>query len=407
MRTGGAWRWRAPSDLRVGRGVRGALATAPGRRWLVVCSARGRGQLEEDPVLAPVLAERDVTYLDGVTSNPDLAWMEAGATSLMHASPFDAVVGFGGGSALDAAKVVAARLAAPQNEPLEHLLRDPSTLSAARLPYVACLPTTAGTGSEVTPFATVWDHRSRRKHSLAHAALWPAMALVDADLMDGLPPDVTLATGLDALNQAFESIWNRNANPVTLELAMRSVVLAWAALPALLASREDGRPAADDGKSAPAPGDARGAMAEASVLAGLAIGGTRTAICHAMSYPITAHFGVPHGVACAFTMAAVARFVLPRDDGRLQDVARRVFGPHARATDVPTRLAGFLASVGVADRVRRSVPSFDDLEVLARDMLAPGRAENTLRSVTEPDVVALLAEAWSGGPSGPHEWADA
>jgi len=376
------WSARFPVDLHVGRGARAALADGPSGPWLLVSSRRGRAQAEADALLAPLLAERVVDRVDDVTANPDLAWLEATARRLRGngAAPA-AVLGLGGGSALDAAKALAALLAAPEGASLEALLRDPSPLDGVAVAPLLAVATTAGSGSEVTPFATVWDSASSLKASLAHEAIRPALAVVDADLMDDLPREVTIATGLDAINQAAESTWNRRATPVTLELAGRALELGVPALERLLDHLADRA--------------AREAMAEASALAGLAISHTRTALCHAISYPLTARHGVPHGIACAFTMAVVAEHQARADDGRLARAAARL--GERGAAGLARRLAALQARAGVAARVRDALGSLEALLALAGGMRTPGRADNALRPADEAALEAVLRRAWELG----------
>src|SRR5690606_14532428 len=128
--------------------------------------------------------------------------------------------------------------------------------------------------------------------------MFPAVALVDPDLTRSLPESETVSTGLDALSQGLEAWWNRNAGPVTDAFALRAARLALDTLEPLVADLGD--PVL------------RTAMAEASLLAGLAISGTRTAVAHSISYPLTLRFGIPHGLACGFTLPVILEY---NDDG--------------------------------------------------------------------------------------------
>jgi hypothetical protein len=139
---------------------------------------------------------------------------------------------------------------------------------------------------------------------------------------------------------------------------------------------------------------AREALAEGSLLAGMAIAQTRTALCHAISYPLTAHFGVPHGLACAFSMAEVASYVLPHDDGRLDRLAQRLFGPRARAWQLPHRFWGLVERSGAASAVRAQVPSLEAMLALVGEMQTPGRADNLLRPADAPAIAGMLRRAW-------------
>lgn len=372
------WGFYNPVSLEVGRGCRTALekalADTHAATLLVVASRGGRRRWESDPVLGRLAAQYALVWYDDVTENPDLPDLQA-AIHRLGDTPLDAVVAFGGGSAQDAAKVIRQGLARPA-VPLAEQLGHPQHRTAPHALPLFAVPTTAGTGSEVTPFATVWDRQAKKKHSLAGQAILPSAALVDSELMDSLPAHVTLSTGLDAINQAAESLWNRRANPLTTGLAIQALVLGMQALPRLI-----------NGDAAIADRDR---MAEASTLAGLAISQTRTALCHAISYPLTAHFGVAHGMACAFTMPAVLAHNLAADDGRFVRLATALgcAGPE----ELLTLFEQLNQQLGVRDRVRRDIPSFDALLALQDEMFTPGRADNNLSPVTT--LEPILRHAW-------------
>lgn len=395
-----AWSWWAPVRLAVGRGARAGLADTPSEPWIVVCSRRAREQAERDPWLRAAVAGRVAHWVDDVRANPQREWLQITSERLRSSwSGPCAFLAIGGGSAIDAAKGLAALLAVPAEVSLDLLIEDPGMLSVSDdVPTILAVATTAGSGSEVTPFATIWDAAAGTKASLAHPRLWPASAFVDADLMDDLPYEVTLATGLDALNQAAESTWSRRASPVSLELAGRALEVGLPALEALTKGLGAGASGAAPSHAVAesAMPDPRAAMAESSSLAGLAIAHTRTALCHAMSYPITARFGVPHGLACGFTMAAVARHVAPADDGRLARLASRL--GLVDGFTLAARFDELLRSTGGSEWVRRQVGSLDALLRLRPAMAAPGRADNVLRPADARDLGRILTEAWAGGP---------
>lgn len=372
------WGFHNPVRLAVGRGCRAGLVTqVRGKTVLVVTTQRGRTHIENDHLLDTLTKHCTVQWVDNVTENPALADLQAIIDTLVGTS-FDAVIGFGGGSALDAAKVLKLALHADcKGLPLAQLIAEPTLHPSMASQPLYTLPTTAGTGSEVTPFATVWNRAQKKKLSLATQAMFPAVAYVDADLTDSLPLPVTLSTGLDAINQAAESVWNKNANPITLAYATRALKLGFAALPAL--AEGDDNP------------QWRDYMAEASVLAGLAISHTRTALCHSISYPLTAHFGVPHGLACAFTMPAVLQNNLAAEDGRFAEVATQLLG----SPDTQKLLEHFQllnAQLQVRDTVKTYIPSFEKLLELKSQMFMPGRADNNLAAVSDLD--SILLKAW-------------
>lgn len=237
-----------------------------------------------------ILAMHQVTVWDGVKPNPDLQDLDAASASL-RSLDIGSVVGLGGGSALDAAKVLVSTIPSAAKPTLIEVFRDKAAIEwGQRLPLVA-IPTTSGTGAEVTPFATVWDHEEHKKYSLAGDFVYPDVALLDATLTLSLGEEDTLYPALDTISHALESIWNKNCTPVSRAFALQALALSNAELPRVMQ---------DSGNLA-----ARQGLQTASVLAGLAISQTRTAIAHSISYPLTSHFGVPHGLACSFTLRAL------------------------------------------------------------------------------------------------------
>lgn len=237
-----------------------------------------------------ILGGQKVSVWDGVKPNPDLMDLDEATKQLKALRP-DCIVGLGGGSALDAAKVLATTLAHVDGLSLIEVFRyGKSSTWNKRLGLIA-IPTTAGTGSEVTPFATVWDHQEKKKHSLTGDFVFPDVALLDATLTLTLGYEDTLYPALDTVSHALESIWNINKNPITLGYAYESLKIISNALPQIKIIQNSLQLRRD--------------LQSASVLGGLAISQTKTAIAHALSYPLTLHYGVPHGLACSFTLPAL------------------------------------------------------------------------------------------------------
>jgi phosphonate metabolism-associated iron-containing alcohol dehydrogenase len=370
--------WSFHNPVRI-HAAPGSLGRLPGlldhcRSVLLVISPgfRGRGGLAR---VERLLEGRALHVVDDIAPNPDVAHVERQIENLV-ATPIDAVVGIGGGSVLDTAKIIAVALERDSFSLRRHLSAG-GQLPPMRRNRLICIPTTAGTGSEVTPFATVWDSATYTKHSVAGDALFPDDALLDAELTLTMPEDVTLSTGLDAITQAFESTWSRRGNGVSTALAVRAIRIGLETLPRLTER----------------PGDLelRSAMLDAGVLAGLAISQSRTALCHSISYPITVHFGVPHGFACAFTLPEVFAFNAEADEGRFAEVAAAVGSDSV--DDLLQRLRRLLTESGIAVRMRRYVGNGAGLSALASEMLTPGRADNNWRAATVEDVSRIVEEA--------------
>ena len=343
---------------------------------------RGRKQLESDSWLGQAIySVKSLIWMDSVETNPDLNRLQDLINDLQDLH-LDCVLAFGGGSAIDSAKAFSLALSPPAcHHSLRELLGVVASLPMGTALPLYAIPTTAGTGSEVTPYATVWDHSERRKLSLAGPAVYPQTALVDSELSDNVPYEITLNTGLDAINQAAESIWNRNMTPMSEMLAHKALKKGMVALPRLLSDLNNP--------------NLRDTMAGVSLIAGLAISQTRTSLCHAISYPLTAHFGIPQGLACAFTMPAVLRHNLTADDGRFQRLAKVLSPQGVGNTEMLLQHFDELNQLlQVTEQVRDMVGSLDALIALREQMFTPGRADNALVNVNYEVLQFILEQAW-------------
>ncbi|MGE8314573.1 MAG: iron-containing alcohol dehydrogenase PsrA [Pseudomonas putida] len=278
-----------------------------------------------------LLGERLVCVIDNVQPNPDVAWLR-GVHEAFWArhGDCDTVLALGGGSAIDTAKALIVGTASGHFDELLELLASGKPFTPARRKTLVAAPTTAGTGSEVTPWATLWDAGQQKKYSLHLSCTWPSVALIDPELMLSVPAGVTVSTGLDALSHALESIWNHNANPLSDTFALSAIDDILDCLPRLqqdLGNRE-----------------LRARMALAALKAGLAFSNTKTALAHSISYEMTLRHGLPHGIACSFTLPLVLGLAWGRDAGRDQ-ILQKAFGRDLAAAQ--QRLRAFLHQLGV------------------------------------------------------------
>jgi alcohol dehydrogenase class IV len=239
---------------------------------------------------------RVLRYAD-IAPNPALADV-AKLLSFLATGAFTptAVVAVGGGSCIDLGKAACALCGLPPAHTpaaVREALRPRAYERPPPRPGLYALPTTAGTGSEVTRWATLWDPEETKKLSLDDAGGFPKAALLVPEWTRGMGAELTLATGLDALSHAMEAYWAVAREPLSQELALAAAAKIRDALPLALADA-----------GAPAP---RRELAMGSLLAGLAFSRTRTTACHSISYPLTLLFGVPHGFAAAVTLSSVLR----------------------------------------------------------------------------------------------------
>lgn len=372
-----SWTFYNPVAIRFGSGcLVGQGAALPKGKALIVTTggAVRRGTVER--LLHDFGAPAEYEIEEGVTPNPEVGDLEQ-MRNRYYGEPISYIVALGGGSVMDSSKVLSVLLRCPRDFDLRGQLKGLIPMPDVIPVPVYAIPTTAGTGAEVTPFATVWSAKEGKKFSFASPCLYPVAAWLDPRLTHSLSEDVTISTGLDALSQALESIWNRNANAYTRMLGGHAARLSFGALSQL------------------SPFDPstthRQHLMEASLFAGLAISQTRTALCHSMSYPITARFGLAHGYACSFMLPAVLRFNGEEDDRHLSITAKEL-GFHG-ISEFASRLATLLRDLKVADRVRRHVPNYDSLFNLADEMITPGRTDNNLRAVSERNVQSILRAA--------------
>lgn len=301
------WQYQNPVQVQFGAGVfQNVSDLINGRRYGLVTY--------DEPFFDELIrtlehkAGPPVVVINDVQPNPDYALLNDQVARIATAGSPEVWVALGGGSVIDSVKVFAAANGAFSN--VAHYLEAGSGAeNLSGVPIIA-VPTTAGTGSEVTCWATVWKAETGQKFSLSRPNLYPEVAVVDPALMTAKPLGLTVSTGLDALSHALESIWNVNANPVSANHAVFAAREVMDALPRL----------ADDLTST----ELRGRMASASLFAGLAFSNTKTAISHSLSYPITLKHSVPHGIACSFSLPIVIESV--KDIGGLCEASlRRIF----------------------------------------------------------------------------------
>lgn len=263
---------------------------------LFIHSRSALAAADTDGRLAQELARNPyISVLTDVKSNPSAEFF----TNIRAATgPLpDTIVAMGGGSVIDLAKILVAFNGEPLDlttgEVLEQIKEKRYASSPRTSLRIIAIPTTAGTGSELTRWATIWDDAHKKKYSVERDDLYPAEAWIVPELTRSMDAQLTASTGLDALSHAVEAYWSVKSNPIVRRLSARSISEIVFSL----------RKAIDN------PGDmeARKGMCLGSVFAGLAFSQTRTTACHAFSYPLTAGFGIPHGIAVAMTLIPVMR----------------------------------------------------------------------------------------------------
>lgn len=297
-----------PRTIRIGGGVLNelpqVLAASGLSRPLIVTDAwiAGCGILER---VEGLLAKAGLTSrtFTGVVPDPTVASTEAGCAFLAEGD-HDCVIGLGGGSPIDSAKMIAVkrgRLIAVRD------LKAPHQEDAPGLPIIA-IPTTAGTGSEATRFTIITDAQTDEKMLCAGLAYLPQIAVVDYELTLTKPARLTADTGIDSLVHAVEAYVSKRTNPFSDAMALSAMRLIWANLP--LACADPGNRAA------------REALMLGALQGGIAFSNSSVALVHGMSRPIGAHFHVAHGLSNAMLMPLITAWSAPAALPRYADCAR-------------------------------------------------------------------------------------
>ena len=295
------------------------------------------------------------------------------------------VIGLGGGSSLDVAKLAA--LLATGNENLKDAY-GVGNAKGPRLPLIL-VPTTSGTGSEVTPISIVTTGKSE-KMGVVSPAILPDIALLDPELTLGLPPHITAATGIDAMVHAIEAYASASANnnPISRNLATEALRLMGASLETAVHSGHDLK--------------ARSDMLLGSMMAGQAFANSPVAAVHALAYPIGGHFHVPHGLSNALVLPYVLRFNTEVAPKPYAEIAPFAFPELAKITDERERanafcevMAALSKRCGLQQTLREMDIPQDFLPKLASDAMNQTRLlVNNPRELTEADALNIYKAAW-------------
>ena len=382
--------FNVPPSIIIGGGVSGQIAAQAARlgarRALLVTDAHmvatGPAKQCADRLTASSIA---ATIFAGVQPDPtDLNVWDG--LALLRQHNCDLVVGLGGGSPMDTAKVIA--VAATNSGPIRDFA------GYHRIPHpglpLLLIPTTAGTGSEVSKAAVITDTERDVKMMMLDIHLLASVALVDYELSMSMPPALTAHVGVDTLTHGIEAYVSRKANALTDPLARKCIEQTAGSL--LVAWGEPGNRAA------------REAMMLAACLGGMAFSNSSVCLVHGMSRPIGAIFHVPHGLSNALLLPEITRYSLPGAIARYAAIARWVGAavatePDESAADsLPNYLERLNASLGIRrlrDHVRTSADDFHaKLPVMAEAALASGSPQNNPVVPTADEIIALYRRVW-------------
>lgn len=365
------WGFYMPTRIRFGWGrfqeIHQIVDELNGRRVFLVT---GRRFAKEHGVL-----DRLSDYLKGlslevfaeVEENPSIETVDRGAT-VCRDSQCDLVIALGGGSALDGGKALAMLQRNPGS--IREYLDQERVCEAKGLPLVA-VPTTSGTGSEVTPFTVITHTAKRAKPAIAPPQIFPDIALVDPELTMSMSSEVAASTGLDALCQAVEGFWSTQGNPVTRSLAFQAIKLAVENLESACLKKDK---------------ESVINMALASHLTGIEMSNIGNTSIHPLSYPITLDYGVPHGFACAVFLPAVIRYNSGAIEDRFRDLLLVLGMRNIEA--FADRVDSLMEKLAAPRRLGEMGVKLEDLPDIAKRGIGRSTEWNP-RPMVEEDIVDL------------------
>lgn len=336
-------------------------------------------------ILTDCLEKWGITYevFNDITGEPTNQMIQAGIKAYKETG-CDFLIGIGGGSPLDSTKAIAAMTV------LKGEISDYMGIEIdGTFPNMVLIPTTAGTGSEVTKFTIITDTEKNVKMLLKGDALLPKLAIIDPEFTITAPKSITAATGMDALTHAVESYTSRKRNTLTDMYALDAIKRIFTYLPIAYSDGSDKK--------------AREEMSIAAYEAGICINNASVTLVHGMSRPIGALFHVPHGISNAMLIKECLEYVLDGCYERFATIAKAIGAADENADDEQASKAFFSELAKLCEHLE--IPTlkeyginkdeFDSLvDKMAQDAMASGSPSNTIKDITKEDLLMIYSELW-------------
>lgn len=283
----------------------------------------------------------------------------------------EAVVAIGGGSIMDVGKSLCCLYGKEisSEQALREFIQN-KEIGSPKTKWVG-IPTTSGTGSEVTCWATIWDPEKEAKRSMENPENYAYAALVDPEMTEGMPLKLAVSSALDAVAHGVESYWAKGTNAVSKALALWAVNRIMSNMEALLSGKAEGRDA----------------MAQGSMMAGLAFSNTKTTACHSISYPLTMHYKIPHGAAVSMLLAPVFQMNASGTDG-MPELLKALGVKDGE--DLKERISSFLIRSGQPASLKGWGVKEEELPGLAELGMTKGRADNNPVEITAETINIIL-----------------
>lgn len=337
----------------------------------------GKKSLERSGRLDTILGQfkdKETFVYNNIPSNPEISELYDIKLETDKFN-YDCIIAIGGGSVLDIGKCLAAfkNLKVDSYIQLKQGIINKEYQNYIINTPIIAVPTTAGTGSEVTCWATVWDKKNNKKYSVEDKRTYPRMAIIEPILTISLPIKLTASTALDALSHALEAYWSKKTNPIVRMYALKSIESIMQNLNNLLDDLSDL--------------NLRTKIMQGSLYAGLAFSNTKTTACHSISYPLTAKYNISHGIATSITLASFLNinkeFIINKNDllnafdvrkiSEVEDLIKDIF----KKSKIPFRLRDY--------GVEKS-----DIDSIVQNSFTPGRMDNNPVEVTRELLKGVL-----------------
>lgn len=350
------------------------LLSLPVKHVLLMMGASGEEWWNLNSFLQEMAQRYEFTWLKTDVANPDQRDV-CEVLAQIGETPIEVILAIGGGSVIDLAKAVSAFYDRSKNssytvEEITQSIRSKSYQEKREYLDIIAVPSTAGTGSEVTQWATIWDCGKTSKFSIDAPGLKPALAVIVPELTMTLPKKLVLSTALDAVAHAMEAFWSRHTSPLVQDLSLQAIRVVTANLKPALENLQDRA--------------LREKLCRGSLMAGLAFSQTRTTACHSISYPLSFLHQVPHGFAAAMTLAQVAAVNEPAVEN-FEELAA-VFAPYGG-------IQPWMDCVcqGILDlRLHTFGITEQDIPNIVHYAFTAGRMDNNPVDLTQEDVTAIL-----------------
>ena len=341
---------------------------------LIVSSKKGKIRLLKN---SNILKKKNIDFIETIDSYPSLKYVNK-ILKKSFGKEYKIVIAFGGGSVIDIAKIIKVYLEIKKKISIKNLVKNINNYKIKKKINLIVIPTTSGTGSEVTNFATIWDTKKNKKISLESKYLYPNYALVDPTTTYSLNYKNTLFTAIDALNQLFDSFWNKKSDKKYKIIASKAIQTSIRTLKQIKKNNISKKNRLD--------------LSYVSLISGICIRKTKTSICHSISYPLTSFYNVPHGLAVFFTTLEVYKLVMARNKSYFRILlANTNFSNNQK---IINELNYIFKKHKIKNKIKKYIPNFKKIDLLINYMFTKSRFKNFILDINKPTLKNILLKSY-------------